>query len=332
VNRTPHSSGFTLVELLVVITIIGILIALLLPAVQAAREAARMAQCENNLKQLGLAIHNYHQLFNCIPFANAFDVPMQDPFRPTAPLDGLSGKGWIVAVLPQLEQQALYDQFAPGFTSYFYSGVPAQQGIKSTPCLGALKTKLAVLHCPSDPSVLQNVIIDGDELGGTEASQTSYQGVIGDDQIGYGSSRWTQGSTTAGYAPRNGPYPNTCHRTRNCPGMFWRHSYLNPVRFNQVTDGLSRTFMVGEDVPAYNQWSQAFFCNGDYASCDAPPNYFPADGGADWWDDMSFRSLHPRGLHFCMADGSVRFISDMIDYHLYMGLATKAGGEKVEVP
>ena len=72
-----------------------------------------MAQCENNLKQLGLAIHNYHQLFNCIPFANSFDIPMQDPFRPTAPLDGLSGKGWIVAVLPQLEQQALYDQFGP---------------------------------------------------------------------------------------------------------------------------------------------------------------------------------------------------------------------------
>ena len=190
-----------------------------------------------------------------------------------------------------------------------------------------------MLHCPSDPSVLQNVIIDGDELGGTEASQTSYQGVIGDDQIGYGSSRWTQGSTTAGYALRNGPYPNTCHRTRNCPGMFWR-AQLPQSR--PVQPGHRRAepthFMLGEDVPAYNQWSQAFFCNGDYASCDAPLNYFPADRGADWWDDMSFRSLHPRGAHFCMADGSVRFISDMIDYHLYMALATKAGGEKAYVP
>ncbi len=180
--------------------------------------------------------------------------------------------------------------------------------------------------------MLQNIIVSGDELDGTEASQTSYKGVIGDDEIGYPSSRWTQGSTTAGYAPKNGPYANTCHRTRNCPGMFWRHSYLNPVRFNQVKDGLSNTFMLGEDVPAYNQWSQAFYGNSDYDSCDAPPNYFPADGGAGYWDDMCFRSLHPLGVHFCLGDGSVRFISEMIDYHLYMALATKAGGEKAFMP
>jgi prepilin-type N-terminal cleavage/methylation domain-containing protein len=328
VSRT----GFTLVELLVVITIIGILIALLLPAVQAAREAARMAQCQNNLKQLGLAIHNYHQVFGYIPPSTSYDNPMQDPWKSNAPQQGMSGKGWIVAILPQLDQRPLYDQFVPGFTSYCYSADPVHSGIRSTVCAAALKTKLPVLHCPSDPSVLLNTTYAANELYGTEASQTSYKGVIGDDIIGYGSSRWTRGSTTAGYSPGKPAYANTCHRTRSCPGIFWRHTYLRPIKFADVKDGLSNTLMVGEDVPAYNQWSQAFFCNGDYSSTDAPLNYFPTDSGVSWWDDMSFRSLHPRGAHFCLVDGSVRFFSEMIDYKLYMALSTKANGEKAFVP
>ena len=77
--------------------------------------------------------------------------------------------------------------------------------------------------------------------------------------------------------------------------MFWRRTYLNPVRFSRVTDGLSRIFMLGENVPAYNQRSQAFFCNGDYASCDPRRTIFPPIRGPIGGNVMSFRSLHPRG-------------------------------------
>src|SRR5687768_8736072 len=115
-TRSSHSRGFTLVELLVVIAIIGVLVALLLPAVQMAREAARRMSCGNNLKQMGLAIHNYHDTFHSLP------VSLGPWFHGPRPSRQRNGKGWILSALPQLDQQPLFDQFAPSFDGDFFSG------------------------------------------------------------------------------------------------------------------------------------------------------------------------------------------------------------------
>ena len=123
--------GFTLVELLVVIAIIGILVALLLPAIQAAREAARRTQCTNNMKQFGLAIHSYHATSGVLPGSVGYDHVQQSPKTPTP-----SGKGWILSLLPQLEQQPLYEQFSPGFEGSYLAG----QGLRRPECRDALKT------------------------------------------------------------------------------------------------------------------------------------------------------------------------------------------------
>jgi len=312
-NKRPKS-GFTLVELLVVITIIAILIALLLPAVQAAREAARRMQCTNNLKQIGLAILAYEQAFGMLPSGTAYDDPVADPYKPDAPNEGETGKGWTISVLPYLEQQALFDQFAPGFEGYFLQGL----GIKRSDCRMAMKTPLSVFRCPSDsyPPTSTKMY----QWENIEVAVTNYKGVLGDSRIG-GTSSVHQGSMP------------DCHKTRNCPGIFWRHSYLNPVYLRQITDGTSSTFMVGEDLPEQNYHSTLYYANGEYASCHAPLNYMPnPPTPLLWWNVMSFRSYHAGGAHFCCVDGSVHFVSEQINYDLYRALSTKAGGEIAQLP
>jgi len=303
--------GFTLVELLVVIAIIGILIALLLPAVQSAREAARRTQCANNLKNMGLAVHNYEFTHGTLPTSQGYDAPHDGT---PAPVDQQTGRGWILNTLPFLEQQALYDRF-----DIATGALTAGQGIARPECRDYLKTQLNVLQCPSDSSV-QQLSTTQYQLTGIPVALTSYKGVIGDTRMGGGSSIH-QG---------NGA---DCHTTTNCPGIFWRHTQWKPIYMANIKDGASNTFLIGEDVPEHNNHSAAFYANGDYASCHAPLNYLPNPPTPDaWWNVMSFRSRHPGGGHFCLADGSVRFISEGIDYDLYRGLSTKAGGEAVSVP
>lgn len=137
-------TGVTLVELLVVIAIIGVLVGLLLPAVQAAREAARRIGCANNLKQLGLAVHSYHDAFRGLPISIG---PWTEGGRPSRQRNG---KSWMVSILPQLEESSLYDQFARTFVGDFFSN----GGLKSSIGLELMKTKLPAFHCPSDGSSL----------------------------------------------------------------------------------------------------------------------------------------------------------------------------------
>lgn len=304
--RCRHRLGFTLVELLVVIAIIGILVALLLPAVQAAREAGRRTQCVNHLKQFGVAIHNYHDTLKLIPFGVS---PWGEGSRPSS---SPSGKGWIVSVLPQLEQPGLYSQFEPGFVGNMF----ANGGIANPACANAMKTQLSFLACPSDPTP-DRIRTDQYQWSGVQVVVTSYKGCIGDTRMGGGASI------------HPGTEPD-CHNTNNCNGIFYRNGYQDQVRLASIKDGTSNTFMVGEDVPMENNHSAAFYSNGDYASCHAPLNYFPKPPDPNNWPNViSFRSKHPGGANFCLADGSVRFIAQTIDYTMYRRYSTKAASDIV---
>jgi type II secretory pathway pseudopilin PulG len=298
------------VELLVVIAIIGILVALLLPAVQAARESARRMECANKLKQLGLALHNYQTAFEMFPIS--FSYQHEGP----KPSPQVNGKGWILSILPQLEQQSLFDQFVPCFVGHF----PSNSGLKNPICRDPMKTRLPILHCPSDDAVRKLTTLQM-QWDGIEVAQTSYKGVIGDTRMG--------GNTSA----HQGTMPD-CHNTVGCNGIFYRNNYQEPIRIEDIRDGTSNTFMVGEDVPTQNVHSAAFYANGDYASCHAPLNFFPypVPTPAAWWNVMSFRSLHPGGAQFCLADGAVQFVSESIDHTLYRALSTRKGGEVVVLP
>ena len=299
--RRAQCSAFTLIELLVVIAVIGILIALLLPAVQTAREAARMSQCTNNLRQIGLAIHGYHTDFEVLPSGVAYD--------------NSTGKGWLVSILPHIEQGALYEQFRPGMNGMFW----ANEGIRTVECRSAVKTQLSFMQCPSDPTVRTNSTEQWQWVG-IEVALTSYKGVLGDTRMG----------GAASVHPGSEP---DCHRTTKCNGLFWRYSYLNPIRLDDIRDGASNTLMIGHSRPRYFPCSAAFFSNGDYASTYAPINYVPEPFlRAEWWNWWGFSSDHVGGALFCLADGSVRFVNESIDHGLYRALSTRAGGEPVQLP
>ena len=337
--------GFTLVELLVVIAIIGILVALLLPAIQAAREAARRSSCTNNLKNLGLAVLNHHDAMKHFPVSMGLATVDGVPAGTTQP-----SVGWTVNVLPQLEEQPLFDQFKKGgaFEGDFVlngcllasnpnpypgHGMASRKNGVSVPELA--KTILSVLACPSDDTVLQ---LDNNQYQWTrcDVARTSYKGVLDDTFINQ-----SGGGTFDNPTPpdvRSGNYADAtangfdCHRDIRCRGIFFRQSYRKPVTLAKVTDGTSKTFMIGEDVVAYNRHSAAFFSNGTTCSCNAPLNFGlgqePETIAVDrWFDAQGFRSNHPGGVHFCSADGSVRFVADSVDNILYRTSCTRDAGE-----
>ncbi len=348
-NRRRHSA-FTLVELLVVIAIIGILVALLLPAIQAAREAARRGGCANNLKNLGLAALNHHDTQRHFPVSMGYSNPGGSN-NEAPPGVAQPCVGWIVNTLPQLEEQSLYDQFkaAGAFEGNYQSGrcrVPAattglasnKNGL-SSPDL--MKTQLSVLQCPSDASVRQLNNQEW-EFVGCDVSLTSYKGVMddafvnelggaklysNDDPVQYESGNYTVP------APGGWTTQRDCSRDTRCRGFFFRQSFQHPVKISTVTDGTSKSFMIGEDVPEYNLHSTSFYSNGDWSSCNTPPNYGigqdPVPIAAAWYDAQGFRSRHPGGLQFCAADGSVRFVSDNVDNILYRTSCTRNGNESV---
>jgi prepilin-type N-terminal cleavage/methylation domain-containing protein/prepilin-type processing-associated H-X9-DG protein len=353
---SPHRlhakwSAFTLVELLVVIAIIGILVALLLPAVQAAREAARRTSCSNNLKNLGLAALNHHDVNKHFPVSYGATYTQEAPIAQI-------GAGWIFNTLPQLEESALYDQFKAGgaFEGRYRENTANQgnsgDGIGSTKngisCGALMATQLNVLMCPSDTTD-KRVRSDQSEWLDTLVFVTDYKGVLDDTYLGQGfkDNRQSDGfaNTGQGIQHISGPYtedppsyyhdgPNDCHNNLRCRGIFFRQSFQRPVKIRSVTDGTSHTFMIGEDLPDYNNHSTAYYGNGDWCSCNIPLNYLVTqDPGTIvfkyWADQQGFRSRHPGGAQFCLVDGSVRFVIDTMDNQTYRVACSRNGSESL---
>ena len=319
--------GFTLIELLVVIAIIAILIALLLPAVQQAREAARRTQCKNNLKQLGLAVQNFHDTFNCYPVGSTDD-------------DG-NNWGWGVNLLPYFDQAPLYNALQADTVNYwtppltgatqlthlsvdsnpFPAGNTAQANqANTTAANGAAKTILAGFTCPSDILPAK----DNNEFG-----KSNYLANFGIEPP----------TTSAGCAQWKGSSQTGLILYANDNGSCW------VTKIRDCTDGTSNTVIFGEvstsmnvradktDDVAYPTWA-----GGNTASCvgmksgasvgrlmDA--NFRPNHPATNANSDISFGSRHTGGVHVALCDGSTRFISENIDSAVYRGLGTRNGGE-----
>ena len=311
----PHSqrnrrAGLSLVELLTVISIIGVLLALTLPAIQRMRESARAVQCKNNLKQLALACEEFEGSFGHYPTGQMFDEYGSGP----------DSKAWsfLAKLLPFLEQTPLYKA----------GGLPDKTLRES----GIAETKVAVFLCPSDPVSSQGPKTDAGNMVGLffAVGQTNYKGVSG---ANWGADE-TQGWTAADSGTKwpnigaNGSYDGLNHGD----GMLYRIDYKEPRRKADVQDGLSNTFLLGEDLPRYDIYCSWPYTNNTYSTCAIPPNLKDHPDPRDWPNVQSFRSEHSGGVHFAFGDGSVRLISEHIDLKLYRGLATIKGHEPVSPP
>jgi prepilin-type N-terminal cleavage/methylation domain-containing protein/prepilin-type processing-associated H-X9-DG protein len=327
--------GFTLVELLVVITIIGILIALLLPAVQAAREAARRMQCTNNLKQLTLAWHNYSSSFGSFPVNYQ---PAGTVYTAT-----YSTCSWMQAILPQIEMEGLYSTLPPGQPLGRPTDPPSSANHRS---YQAARTAVSAYRCPSDAASDNGLLgTRSDGAGPTQLDPnelravTNYKACCGNNFI--------DGSTWANKSPA-GRWANDGNVLIHCNGVICSNSIsgapsdpmivrANTTRPDDIKDGLANTFAIGEVLPANSVWTWWFCNNATVATCAIPLNYrWPTigtpTGTMDWTSNWGFSCSHPGGAGFSMCDGSVTFVSDNIDLGIYRALATIDAGETAQVP
>ena len=284
--------GFTLIELLVVIAIIAILVALLLPAVQQAREAARRSSCKNNLKQLGLAMHNYHDTHTVFP--PGWVIPRCPGVNDTDHRFIRNNPAWGMYLLPALEQGALYDQFNFQMAGPCTTGAPGTIGLLPAPTTAnSLNKSLDAFSCPSD--IKSATSRDG-------FGSSSYVACRGNDA--------NQGQTTS-FSRLN--------------GMVWANS---DCRMRDIVDGTSNTIMIGE--VSWNQYFAHGDASGvsrgglwpgfgqhknDDMVSRTTNAIFPINGSNSTNGNRNdgFGSFHKGGAQFVLADGSVRFISENID-------------------
>jgi len=315
--------AFTLIELLVVIAIIAILIAMLVPAVQKVRESSNRTKCQNNLKQLALACHAYHDAEKTLP-RNGSQFNLTDSHSSGTGCCGASLPhwSWIARLLPYVERNDVYIQ----------AGIPTGKMDASAASLAALAAVIPVLQCPSDESTPPRTT--SADLGGILVGLTHYKGVAGSN---WGKDFWPNESDFS--TPyRSLGANNSYNGLENGDGIYFRADIRKGRRsLKSIADGSSNTFMIGEDIPSYISWNAWSYANGATATCGIPPNtgvviptLGPNDAG-NWPERYSFRSKHAGGLQFAMADGSVHFIRQNIALTTYRALATMRGEESVNV-
>ncbi|WP_425617440.1 DUF1559 domain-containing protein [Anatilimnocola sp. NA78] len=303
--------AFTLVELLVVIAIIGVLVALLLPAVQSAREAARRTKCANHLRQIGIAVHLFEDSNRKLPINRYGDYDDHMAFG--GPYENSSSWSWLASILPYLEQANITNT----------GDIPNRQ-LNQTPII---ETAVAVFFCPSDE--LGRIKVYNEQtryLRPLRTGLTNYKGVQG---ANFCWGDWANGSSIGG----------DCEPWWKGDGVFYPMDWQIPKSTAAIKDGTSNTYLAGEDI--WNEkranstgpglgfsWAHPVEAN---ATAALPPNAKRPDGTPyaddDWTGHNGFRSRHPAGVQFANCDASVRFVADHTPLGVYRAQATIDGGE-----
>ena len=333
--------AFTLVELLVVIAIIGILVALLLPAIQAAREAARRTQCTNNLKQLGLGLQNYHDTHKSYPFAWMVYLP-GGSLGP-----GMNAQVWGVRILPFIEQQSLKDRFDDRYPAVnAFAALPqVQENLK------VIQTVLPTYICPSALGAPDKRTVSADL---TPAGYPLSWSAAPSDYIATTGVRGVFATVA---------YSGSAGGSRDGVLQYLGTNLSNPTQITvssnkmaDITDGTSNTFIVAERTGGNRIYAGLSVWNNPLE-----PTYAGINGGGwgdilngeHWvagslWDNplmegpyainrtnmngRGFHSFHPGGCHFLLADGSVKFLSEDTEAYVVASMITRAKGESFNVP
>ena len=318
-QRTERISGFTLVELLVVIAIIGILIALLLPAVQAAREAARRMQCQNNLKQVALACLNYESANRAFPPAG---------LSTTGTVDSTNWS-YLVFIAPYLEATSALDLADLDMHSYTERN------------RALAEQKIQAYLCPSyeNPAAANSTKLSGGSNGGEGMDYYTVMGA----KVNPNCNDYTVDGIK--YTVETAPSDNSCSNGGYATtGIMYFDSF---TAIRDITDGMSKTLLIGESAWDYGQWhawtagcssggtgvyggkNVLYAINAEKRKDIQGANEVFSDFGVAGYNDVSFASPHPGGAQFANADGSVRFLNETIDMKVYRSLATRKAGEMV---
>jgi prepilin-type N-terminal cleavage/methylation domain-containing protein len=304
-------AAFTLIELLVVIAIIAVLIGLLLPAVQKVREAANRMKCANHLKQMGLAVHNYHDTYGQLPYSR------RDP-----------GDTWAVLLMPFLEEENLYKLWNRTQLSYYTQSKQARE------------TPVKTYFCPTrrGPGSSPALSVSGDQIN---ASSPHVPGALGDYAPNAGSRQDTSNPPLLTNNDDSNP-ANVGTGRVVANGPIWKFSNVSRLSFQSITDGLSNTLFIGEKhipqarsdtnppgIRGFGHPQDSALYNGDHRGYCTPGIGAPLRGPESTSTGTQFGSWHPGICQFVLGDGSVRALSIAISPTTLENLAARADGRVI---